>query len=71
MTNRMAYKGYAARIEYDDEDGLFTGRTSPTFSVPVVSGRRPAPAYNPDTNVFRSALKRLASSMKGAWPMPS
>lgn len=26
MTNTMTYKGYAARIEYDDEDGIFTGR---------------------------------------------
>lgn len=26
MTNTMIYKGYSARIEYDDEDGLFTGR---------------------------------------------
>lgn len=26
MTNSMTYKGYTARIEYDDEDGIFTGR---------------------------------------------
>ena len=26
MTNTMTYKGYTARIEYDDEDGIFTGR---------------------------------------------
>jgi predicted HicB family RNase H-like nuclease len=26
MTNAMSYKGYTARIEYDDEDGIFTGR---------------------------------------------
>ena len=26
MTNAMTYKGYAARIDYDDEDGLFFGR---------------------------------------------
>jgi predicted HicB family RNase H-like nuclease len=26
MTNTMTYKGYAARIEYDDEDGLITGK---------------------------------------------
>ena len=23
--NTMSYKGYAARVEYDDEDGLFVG----------------------------------------------
>lgn len=26
MSNTMSYKGYSARIEYDDEDGIFTGR---------------------------------------------
>lgn len=26
MTNAMSYKGYSARIEYDDDDGIFTGR---------------------------------------------
>ena len=26
MTNTMTYKGYSARIEYDDEDGTFIGR---------------------------------------------
>lgn len=26
MSNTMTHKGYAARIEYDDDDGLFTGR---------------------------------------------
>jgi len=26
MSNTMNYKGYTARIEYDDEDGIFFGR---------------------------------------------
>ena len=26
MNNAMTYKGYAARIDYDDADGIFTGR---------------------------------------------
>ncbi len=26
MRNTMIYKGYAARIEYDDDDRIFTGR---------------------------------------------
>ncbi|MCA3590897.1 MAG: toxin-antitoxin system HicB family antitoxin, partial [Methylocystis sp.] len=26
MSNVMTHKGYAARIAYDDEDGIFTGR---------------------------------------------
>ena len=26
MTNTMSYMGYAARIEYDDDDGIFASR---------------------------------------------
>ena len=26
MSNTMTYNGYAARIEYDDDDRIFTGR---------------------------------------------
>ena len=26
MTNTMSYKGYSARIEYDEDDGIFIGR---------------------------------------------
>lgn len=26
MTNTMTYKGYSARVEYDDDDGIFTGQ---------------------------------------------
>jgi predicted HicB family RNase H-like nuclease len=26
MMNTMTYKGYTARIEYDDDDGIFIGR---------------------------------------------
>ena len=26
MSNTMTYKGYAARIGYDDDDGIFTRR---------------------------------------------
>ena len=28
MKNAMTYKGYAARIEYDDEDGILVGRVA-------------------------------------------
>lgn len=28
MTNTMTYKGYAARVEYDDEDGILTGQVA-------------------------------------------
>ena len=26
MTNTMTYKGYSARVEYDDEDGILAGQ---------------------------------------------
>lgn len=26
MSKSMSYKGYSARVEYDDEDGIFVGR---------------------------------------------
>ncbi len=28
MTSAMSYKGYSARVEYDDEDGLLVGRVA-------------------------------------------
>ncbi len=28
MTNTMIYKGYSARVEYDDADGIFTGQVA-------------------------------------------
>ena len=40
MTNTMTYKGYAARIEYDDEDGIFTGR---------IAGIRDGVGFHADT----------------------
>jgi predicted HicB family RNase H-like nuclease len=26
MSNMMTHQGYSARVDYDDEDGIFTGR---------------------------------------------
>ena len=40
MTNTMTYKGYAARIDYDDEDGVFTGR---------IAGIRDGVGFHADT----------------------
>jgi len=40
MTNTMTYKGYAARIDYDDEDAIFTGR---------VAGLRDGVGFHADT----------------------
>lgn len=47
MTNTMSYKGYAARIEYDDEDGIFAGRIAGIrdrvgFHADTVDGLRDA-----------------------------
>lgn len=40
MTSTMTYKGYAARIEYDDEDGVLTGR---------IAGIRDGVGFHADT----------------------
>jgi len=53
MTNAMTYKGYAARVEYDDEDGIFTGR---------IAGIRDGVGFHADTveglrEAFREAVE--------------
>jgi predicted HicB family RNase H-like nuclease len=40
MTNTMTYKNYAARIEYDDDDLIFTGR---------IAGIRDGVGFHADT----------------------
>ena len=40
MTNAMRYKGYSARIEYDDDDGIFIGR---------IAGIRDGVGFHADT----------------------
>ena len=47
MTNTMMHKGFSARIEYDDEDGIFTGRIAGIrdgvgFHADTVAGLREA-----------------------------
>jgi predicted HicB family RNase H-like nuclease len=47
MTNTMNYKGYAARIDHDDEDAIFTGRIAGIrdrvgFHADTVEGLREA-----------------------------
>jgi predicted HicB family RNase H-like nuclease len=47
MTNTMIYKGYSARIAYDDADGIFTGRIAGItdtvgFHADTVKGLRAA-----------------------------
>ena len=53
MTNAMTYKGYSARVEYDDEDGIFTGR---------IGGIRDGVGFHADTveglrEAFREAVE--------------
>jgi predicted HicB family RNase H-like nuclease len=40
MSNTMTYQGYSARVEYDDEDGIFTGR---------IAGIRDGVGFHADT----------------------
>ena len=40
MTNSMTHKSYSARIEYDDDDGIFTGR---------IAGIRDGVGFHADT----------------------
>jgi predicted HicB family RNase H-like nuclease len=47
MTSAMSFKGYAARVEYDDDDEIFTGRIagirdSVSFHADTVKGLRDA-----------------------------
>ena len=47
MSNTMSYKSYAARVEYDDEDGIFFGkiagiRDGVSFHSDTVEGLRAA-----------------------------
>ena len=53
MTNTMSYKGYSARIEYDDDDGIFIGR---------IAGIRDGVGFHADTvealrEAFREAVE--------------
>ena len=53
MSSAMSYKGYSARVEYDDEDGIFTGR---------IAGIRDGVGFHADTveglrEAFREAVE--------------
>jgi len=53
MSNTMSYRGYAARIDYDDADGIFTGR---------IAGIRDGVGFHADTveglrEAFREAVE--------------
>jgi predicted HicB family RNase H-like nuclease len=53
MSNTMSYNGYSACIEYDDDDGIFTGR---------IAGIRDGVGFHGDTvaalrNAFHEAVE--------------
>ncbi|MES2913773.1 MAG: type II toxin-antitoxin system HicB family antitoxin [Pseudomonadota bacterium] len=53
MSNAMTYKGYSARVEYDDEDSIFIGR---------LAGIRDGVGFHADTveglrEAFREAVE--------------
>ena len=60
MTNSMTYKGYSARIEYDDDDGIFTGR---------IAGIRDGVGFHADTvealrDAFHEAVEDYGETCK-------
>ena len=55
MTNIMTYKGYSARIGYDDEDGIFTGR---------IAGIRDGVGFHADNvNALREAFHEAVEGL--------
>ena len=47
--SQMKYKGYSARIDHDDEDGIFTGR---------IAGIRDGVGFHADDlTIFREAFR--------------
>ena len=51
MSNAMVYKGYSARVEYDDADGIFFGR---------LAGIRDGVSFHADT------VERLRAAFREA-----
>jgi predicted HicB family RNase H-like nuclease len=49
MSNTLSYKGYTARVEYDDDDGIFFGR---------IAGIRDGVGFHADTVVDLKAAFR-------------
>jgi len=66
MTSTMTYKGYAARIEYDDADGIFTGR---------IAGIRDGFGFHADTvkglcEAFHAAVEDYVETCAGIGKEP-
>ena len=59
MTNSMTYKGYSARIAYDDDDGIFTGR---------ITGIRDGVGFHADTvEALRAAFHEAVDDYVETW----
>ena len=55
MTNTMTYKGYSARIDYDDDDSVFTGR---------IAGIRDGVGFHADTvDALREAFHEAVEGL--------
>ena len=66
----MTYQGYAARIEYDDEDGIFTGRIAGIrdgvgFHAQTVDGLRAA--FHEAVEDYRETCAKLGREPQRAY----
>ncbi len=63
--NSMSYKGYAARIEYDNEDHIFTGRIAGIRDVVGFHGTSVAElelAFHESVDDYLDACKKIGQS---------
>ena len=71
MTNTMSYKGYSARIEYDDDDGIFKGqiagiRDGVGFHADTVDGLREA--FQDAVENYLETCAAIGKSRRGLTP---
>lgn len=62
MTNTMTYKGHAARIEYHDEDGIFTGGIAVSAMVRAFMPTRWTGCAKPFTRLSKATLRSAPGS---------
>lgn len=70
MTNTMRHKGYSARIEYDDDDGIFTGRIAGIrdgvgFHADTVEGLREA--FHEAVEDYLDTCARIGKALQKAF----
>ena len=71
MTNTMTHLGCSAHIEYDDEDGIFTGRIAGIrdgVGFHADNRRRPAPRSASSTGrALQASTTSSLAGRDGAW----